>query len=240
MSNQLENKLDSREVAEMMELKHSDLLKKIDSIDQDFRESKIAFSKYWTEDTYKVEGQLRNYRCFQITKRGCEFLAHKTTGTKGNLFTDKYMDRFSKMEERIKQQTPQITNDVIINALKNILEEHEIMKNELKEKTALINKINNCISNASFPVKEKVELSENAFRSLIVEFMNENDVVIKSHKQGLAIDKDALYKYMAQYGWTQHDVLKTLDKYHMIYHSSEDKTQRLRLDGKIIRTLIIQ
>lgn len=141
---------------------------------------------------------------------------------------------------RVKEDRTKLSNDVIISALKNILEEHEVMKKELKEKTALINQINNCISNATFPVKQKVEMSENAFRNLIVEFINENDVVLKSHKQGLAIDKDALYKYMAQYGWTQHDVLKTLDEYHMIYHSGEDKTQRLRLDGKIIRTLIIQ
>lgn len=141
---------------------------------------------------------------------------------------------------RVKEDRTKLSNDVIINALKNILEEHEVMKKELKEKTALINQINNCISNATFPVKQKVEMSENAFRNLIVEFMNENDVVLKGHKQGLAIDKDALYKYMAQYGWTQHDVLKALDEYHMIYHSGEDKTQRLRLDGKIIRTLIIQ
>lgn len=141
---------------------------------------------------------------------------------------------------RVKEDKTKLSNDEIIKAFKNIIQEHEAMKKELKEKTALINKINNCISNASFPVKQKVELSEDAFRDLIVEFMNENDVVIKSHKRGLAIDKDALYKYMAQYGWRQHDVLKALDEYNMIYHSGKDKTQRLRLDGKIIRTLIIQ
>lgn len=108
MNKQLENKLSSREVYKMMDLKqHSDLLRKIDAINEDFRESKIAFSKYWIESTYKVEGQTREYREFLITKRGCEFLAHKTTGTKGNLFTDKYMDRFSKMEEYIKEESQQ-------------------------------------------------------------------------------------------------------------------------------------
>lgn len=104
--NQLENKLSSREVCEMMEIQHKDLLKKIDSINVDFRESKIALSKYWEESTYKVEGQLREYREFQITKRGCEFLAHKTTGTKGNLFTDRYMDKFAAMENVINDNMP--------------------------------------------------------------------------------------------------------------------------------------
>lgn len=98
--------LSSREVYQMMDLKqHSDLLRKIDSINVDFRESKIAFSKYWVESTYKVEGQTREYREFLITKKGCEFLAHKTTGTKGNLFTDKYMDRFEEMENQINGTT---------------------------------------------------------------------------------------------------------------------------------------
>lgn len=37
-------------------------------------------------------------------KKGCEFLAHKTTGEKGVLFTVKYMERFEEMERIIKEQ----------------------------------------------------------------------------------------------------------------------------------------
>lgn len=37
-------------------------------------------------------------RCYEITKQGCEFLTHKTTGTKGNLFTHHYMERFEELE----------------------------------------------------------------------------------------------------------------------------------------------
>lgn len=103
MSNQLENRISSREVAEMMEVNHADLLRKIDSINDDFRESNIAFSKYWIESSYKVKGNNKTYKEYLITKRGCEFLAHKTTGKKGNLFTDKYMDRFEAMEKAIKE-----------------------------------------------------------------------------------------------------------------------------------------
>jgi DNA polymerase III epsilon subunit-like protein len=101
LSKQLENKISSREVAEMMEIRHTDLLKKIDGINEDFRKSKIAFSKYWVESTYKSEGNNKTYKEYQVSKRGCEFLAHKTTGTKGNLFTDRYMDRFQLMKEQL-------------------------------------------------------------------------------------------------------------------------------------------
>lgn len=102
MNKQLENKILSREVAQMMEIAHGDLLKKIDKINEDLKKEKIPCSKYWAESSYKQTNGKEN-REFQITKRGCEFLAHKTTGTKGNLFTDKYMDRFAMMEKVIKE-----------------------------------------------------------------------------------------------------------------------------------------
>lgn len=106
INKQLENKISSREVAKMMDLKHhSDLLRKIDAINKSFNQSKIAFVKYWTESTYK-DAKGENRREFQITKRGCEFLAHKTTGTKGNLFTDRYMDKFEMMENQLKNNVP--------------------------------------------------------------------------------------------------------------------------------------
>lgn len=97
---------DSREVAEMMEINHKDLLKKIDSINKDFDSEKVRHEKYWIESTFESRG--REYRNFQITKRGCEFLAHKTTGTKGNLFTDRYMDKFEYMEKQLSSGKHQL------------------------------------------------------------------------------------------------------------------------------------
>lgn len=102
MTNKLENRISSREVAEMMEMQHKNLLKKIDEINKDLTSSKVSPSKYWIEGTY-IDGKGEARREFQITKKGCEFLAHKTIGTKGNLFTDKYMDRFTAMEEYIRE-----------------------------------------------------------------------------------------------------------------------------------------
>lgn len=108
--NKLENKLSSREVAEMIEIEHAKLLRKIDGINEDLAKAKIGFSKYWTEGSY-IDKSGKSNREYMVTKRGCEFLAHKTTGTKGNLFTDRYMDKFAEMEQYIeegpkKQLTP--------------------------------------------------------------------------------------------------------------------------------------
>lgn len=109
MTKQLESRISSREVSEMMDMLHKDLLKKIDSINTDFGSEKVRHEKYWVEGTFENRG--KEYREFQITKRGCEFLAHKTTGTKGNLFTDKYMDRFAQMEQVIKSNVLPVKTD---------------------------------------------------------------------------------------------------------------------------------
>ena len=93
--------ISSREVAEMMDVNHKDLLKKIDNINETFESEKIRSQKYWTESSYKTEGNNKTYREFQITKKGCEFLAHKSTGEKGIIFTDRYMDRFEEMENKL-------------------------------------------------------------------------------------------------------------------------------------------
>ena len=39
-----------------------------------------------------------------ITKKGCEFIAHKLTGTKGTIFTARYINRFHEMQEIIARQ----------------------------------------------------------------------------------------------------------------------------------------
>ncbi|MDB2150567.1 Rha family transcriptional regulator [Clostridium butyricum] len=104
-SKQEPKRLSSREVAPMMEIRHDSLLRKIDGINKDFTDHNIVVSKYWIENN-SPDNSGKLSREFQISKRGCEFLAHKTTGTKGNLFTDKYMDRFEEMENVIQNSLP--------------------------------------------------------------------------------------------------------------------------------------
>ena len=97
-------RISSREVAEMMEMKHTHLLGKIDNINKTFENRKIGSQKYWLESSYKTEGNNKTYREFLVSKEGCEFLAHKSTGEKGILFTHRYMERFKEMEQQIEQQ----------------------------------------------------------------------------------------------------------------------------------------
>lgn len=101
--------LDSREVAQMVEKQHKELLRDIRNYISYLNESKIALVEFFKEGTYlDVKGEKRpNY---QITKKGCEFIAHKLTGQKGTLFTATYINRFHEMEATIKQQQTKITS----------------------------------------------------------------------------------------------------------------------------------
>lgn len=106
--------IDSRDVAIMLNLRHSDLMKKIAQISTDLRESNSSVSRNWVESTYNVEGNFKAYRCYLISKRGCEFLAHKTKGQKGVRFTEQYMNRFEQMESELKGINPKRTEKELL------------------------------------------------------------------------------------------------------------------------------
>ena len=121
MSNELttstkENTISSREVAEMMGLRHDNMMRKIEKINEVLTTSNLSSLKYWYETEYKAgNGEMR--REYQVTKKGCELIAHKTEGEKGVLFTVRYMDRFEEMEKKLQKQLP----GTYIEALEQLL-----------------------------------------------------------------------------------------------------------------------
>lgn len=125
--------LTSMEVADMVEKNHRDLMRSIkrysryieesnaslDAVKNDtivkennLDERKIALiseqvdlQEFWTESTY-VDELNRKKPCYNITKKGCEFIAHKCTGKKGTVFTARYINRFHEMEYEISGNKP--------------------------------------------------------------------------------------------------------------------------------------
>lgn len=98
--NQIEQTLDSREVAEMVGKDHNKLLRDIREYIVQLDESKIGHTDFFTESEY-VDKANRKKPCYLVTKKGCEFIAHKLTGIKGTEFTARYINRFHDMEEQI-------------------------------------------------------------------------------------------------------------------------------------------
>lgn len=100
--------LDSREVAVMLEKEHNHLLRDISVYAKYLTETKIGLSDFFQESTYKdITG--RTLKKYQITKKGCEFLAHKQTGRKGSSFTASYINRFHEMEAQLSNKPLQQT-----------------------------------------------------------------------------------------------------------------------------------
>ena len=97
--------LDSREVAQMIGKTHGHLLRDIDSYRAILSESIFGLSDFFRESAYK-DSTGRVLPCYQVTKKGCELIAHKLTGKKGILFTAAYINRFYEMEEILKDFIP--------------------------------------------------------------------------------------------------------------------------------------
>lgn len=97
---QIERTLTSMEVAEMVEKDHSKLLRDIRAYSEQLAEAKIGLGDFFTESTYQ-DANNQTRPCYNITKKGCEFIAHKLTGVKGTAFTAKYINRFHDMEDAI-------------------------------------------------------------------------------------------------------------------------------------------
>lgn len=103
---QIEQTISSIEVAEMVGKEHNKLLRDIRTYIEQLAESKIGQGDFFKESTY-TDANNQKRPCYDVTKKGCEFIAHKLTGVKGTEFTAKYINRFHEMEDTIRQGIPQ-------------------------------------------------------------------------------------------------------------------------------------
>ncbi|MCM1217200.1 MAG: phage regulatory protein/antirepressor Ant [Lachnospiraceae bacterium] len=91
------------EIAEMMEMRHSDILAKLEGSEKSkgiipiLSERNFPLADYFQESIY-LDTQGKPRKCYNVTKIGCDFLANKFTGEKGIVFTALYVKRFNEME----------------------------------------------------------------------------------------------------------------------------------------------
>lgn len=134
--------IDSREVAEMVGKQHNELLKDIRRYSEQLGEGKIPQSDFFTESTY-VNSQNKKMPCYQVTKKGCEFIAHKLTGVKGTEFTAKYINRFHEMEDAIKAHIPtgnELIALAVVEAQKLLAQKEEEIK-QLEDSVQQMDKV---------------------------------------------------------------------------------------------------
>ena len=96
-----EDVVDSREVAEMTNVRHADLLEKVNGYMKHLTNGKCRSLDFFIPHTYQdSKGETRP--CYLLTKKGCDMVANKMTGEKGVLFTAAYVTAFEKMRETMR------------------------------------------------------------------------------------------------------------------------------------------
>lgn len=137
------NVTDSREVAQMIGKRHTDLLRSIDNYADVLENAKLRSQDFFIKDTYKVDGNNKTYNCYLLTKQGCEMVANKMTGEKGILFTAEYVQAFNKMEQAIQApkkltaiEQLKLQNEAILEVDKKVDEVIEEVK-DLKNNTTI-------------------------------------------------------------------------------------------------------
>lgn len=121
--NELEQKyLNSREVAEMVEKDHSHLMRDIRNYVDLLGQSNFGSADYFKESTY-TDAQGKSRECYLISKKGCEFIAHKMTGQKGAIFTAKYIERFHEMKTALEQPKSQL--EILQMAVNQMVEQEK-------------------------------------------------------------------------------------------------------------------
>ena len=177
-----EKYLSSREVAEMVGKDHNKLMRDIRVYIEQLGESKIGHTDFFKESTYRTS-QNKEQPCYLVTKKGCEFIAHKLTGVKGAEFTAKYIDRFHQMEEAIQNHIPQgkeLLALAVLEAQKTI-EEQTAQIEEMKPHAVLGHAITT--ANTSILVGDLAKiLKQNGIEigaKRLFQWMRENGYLIK-------------------------------------------------------------
>ena len=127
-----EKTISTLEIAEMMEVPHSDLLKKLDGRKdrkgyiQILNEGQMSVVDYFVKSSY-LDSKGEERPCYNVTKLGCDFLANKFTGEKGVIFSARYVKRFSEMEKQLKEKAlPMSYRDAVAQLLESLDREEEL------------------------------------------------------------------------------------------------------------------
>lgn len=116
----------SRVVAQDFGKRHNDVLRAIES---KLENVILRSQNYFIESTYKVEGNNKSYKEYLMTRDGFAFIVMGFTGSKADEFKLKYIEAFNKMEETIKNNKLQLSNEqkAILQVVQSQTQEERMM-----------------------------------------------------------------------------------------------------------------
>lgn len=140
---------DSREVAKLLGKDHFMILREIEGsktngtvgIIPTLENANFAVSDYYLLSSYSDPQTGRKYKCYLITKMGCELLGNKQQGEKGILFSATYVKAFNDMQEKLKSgqaNSFKTTEEFLIYQLQEQLK----VKKQLQEQDTKLNEVN--------------------------------------------------------------------------------------------------
>ena len=136
---------ESREVAEMVGRRHTDLMRAIGGYSDILTNAGLRSSDFFIVSTY-LDAKSETRPCYLLTRKGCDMVANKMTGEKGVLFTAAYVTRFEDMEKSLNAPRPLTEKEQLKASLRLSLETSEEVE-VLKEDVAVLkDKVENQIT----------------------------------------------------------------------------------------------
>ncbi|PIC59070.1 phage regulatory protein [Sporosarcina sp. P12(2017)] len=115
---------ESREVAEMVDQQHKELLRTIRSYIGVLTGASLRSSDFFIPHTYQ-DAKKEVRPCFLLTRKGCDMVANKMTGDKGVLFTAAYVSQFERMEKELSSPRPLTEKEQLKASMRLSLETSE-------------------------------------------------------------------------------------------------------------------
>lgn len=166
----------SMEVAQMIDKEHAKLLRdihryinQIEKVNESkIGQSKIGFTDFFIESTY-ITSQNKTQPCYNITHKGCEFIANKLTGIKGTEFTARYVNRFHELEENN-------TVNSITTAINNMFQALITLTESMTQMQQDITSLKESSGKKAIPEKKYSRWKTNTFAklNLLTDYANEH------------------------------------------------------------------
>ncbi|SPF51207.1 putative SPBc2 prophage-derived antirepressor protein YoqD [Candidatus Desulfosporosinus infrequens] len=122
--------IDSRDAAEMTDVRHSDLLAKIATYETHLTNGEFRSLDFFIPSTY-IDAKGESRPCYLLTRKGCDMVANKMTGEKGVLFTATYVTKFEEMEKTLTAPKQKRTSSRVRPAIKDAFDTAEYLKEKL-------------------------------------------------------------------------------------------------------------
>ena len=170
--------IDSREVAEMVRKEHKNILRDIRGYYEELGRLNFEPTDFFTESWYTDKSN-RQKPCYLVTKKGCEFIAHKLTGVKGTEFTAKYINRFHEMEDVIQTQLPSGNNLIALAVIEaqKMLEQKDKQIEEMTPKAEFFDAVTDSKTAISMNEVAKVLSIKGYGRNNIFEFLRNEGIL---------------------------------------------------------------